>query len=130
MNSPPHTSTASDKATWTTTSVGRNEKRRPFVRSPAARSPFRIGTTSGFDECQAGARPKINPVASEITAVKTSARESSVKKLSTMLYWRTGTKPSIRSVTQYASRDRKSTRLNSSHGYISYAVFCLKKKKK
>src|SRR2546422_3111900 len=29
-----------------------------------------------------------------------------------------------------AKSDRKSTRLNSSHGYISYAVFCLKKKKK
>src|SRR2546422_5401338 len=29
----------------------------------------------------------------------------------------------------YGSQDRKSTRLNSSHGYISYAVFCLKKKK-
>src|SRR2546422_6766449 len=29
----------------------------------------------------------------------------------------------------YCERDRKSTRLNSSHGYISYAVFCLKKKK-
>src|SRR2546429_2610426 len=29
----------------------------------------------------------------------------------------------------FALRDRKSTRLNSSHGYISYAVFCLKKKK-
>src|SRR5205809_5212761 len=28
------------------------------------------------------------------------------------------------------ARDRKSTRLNSSHGYISYAVFCLKKKTK
>src|SRR2546422_1607213 len=28
------------------------------------------------------------------------------------------------------SSDRKSTRLNSSHGYISYAVFCLKKKNK
>src|SRR2546422_6363481 len=28
-----------------------------------------------------------------------------------------------------SARDRKSTRLNSSHGYISYAVFCLKKKK-
>src|SRR2546429_1194353 len=27
-----------------------------------------------------------------------------------------------------SKRDRKSTRLNSSHGYISYAVFCLKKK--
>src|SRR2546422_5554298 len=34
----------------------------------------------------------------------------------TLLYGRSG-------------RDRKSTRLNSSHGYISYAVFCLKKKK-
>src|SRR2546422_5218261 len=29
-----------------------------------------------------------------------------------------------------SAADRKSTRLNSSHGYISYAVFCLKKKKK
>src|SRR5687768_18112990 len=28
----------------------------------------------------------------------------------------------------HTDRDRKSTRLNSSHGYISYAVFCLKKK--
>src|SRR5687768_18282249 len=30
----------------------------------------------------------------------------------------------------YERQDRKSTRLNSSHGYISYAVFCLKKKTK
>src|SRR2546422_8387890 len=30
--------------------------------------------------------------------------------------------------SRVASQDRKSTRLNSSHGYISYAVFCLKKK--
>src|SRR2546422_8202820 len=35
-----------------------------------------------------------------------------------------------RSHCAYRRRDRKSTRLNSSHGYISYAVFCLKKKKK
>src|SRR5687768_17746338 len=33
----------------------------------------------------------------------------------------------ISSLDDYTS-DRKSTRLNSSHGYISYAVFCLKKK--
>src|SRR2546422_2619812 len=32
--------------------------------------------------------------------------------------------------TSWPAQDRKSTRLNSSHGYISYAVFCLKKKKK
>src|SRR2546422_7991736 len=35
-----------------------------------------------------------------------------------------------REVFTCRNRDRKSTRLNSSHGYISYAVFCLKKKKK
>src|SRR3989449_305693 len=33
-------------------------------------------------------------------------------------------------VERLGVKDRKSTRLNSSHGYISYAVFCLKKKKK
>src|SRR5256884_6775028 len=32
-------------------------------------------------------------------------------------------------ISDSRNRDRKSTRLNSSHGYISYAVFCLKKKK-
>src|SRR2546427_9164061 len=34
------------------------------------------------------------------------------------------------SIQPSGSRDRKSTRLNSSHSQISYAVFCLKKKKK
>src|SRR5258707_7312085 len=34
------------------------------------------------------------------------------------------------SLARCATRDRKSTRLNSSHANISYAVFCLKKKKK
>src|SRR2546422_4141764 len=38
--------------------------------------------------------------------------------------------PSRGSSLPHVERDRKSTRLNSSHGYISYAVFCLKKKKK
>src|SRR2546422_4259529 len=35
---------------------------------------------------------------------------------------------SPRKNSRRSKRDRKSTRLNSSHGYISYAVFCLKKK--
>src|SRR2546429_4752774 len=36
--------------------------------------------------------------------------------------------PSTGTVYTRSKSDRKSTRLNSSHGYISYAVFCLKKK--
>src|SRR2546422_4705524 len=36
----------------------------------------------------------------------------------------------VRGFGTFKIRQRKSTRLNSSHGYISYAVFCLKKKTK
>src|SRR2546422_6930020 len=39
------------------------------------------------------------------------------------------TVPHAPKVNTVPVEDRKSTRLNSSHGYISYAVFCLKKKK-
>src|SRR5687768_17776014 len=42
-------------------------------------------------------------------------------------YWHFG---SLVTLLVPGEQDRKSTRLNSSHGYISYAVFCLKKKKK
>src|SRR5258708_27331979 len=38
--------------------------------------------------------------------------------------------PDRQSTPRVGDRDRKSTRLNSSHQIISYAVFCLKKKKK
>src|SRR5687768_18241253 len=41
-----------------------------------------------------------------------------------------GANATIQNGTLVIEADRKSTRLNSSHGYISYAVFCLKKKKK
>src|SRR5688572_32452130 len=41
-----------------------------------------------------------------------------------------GGRRSSRQVAHWAPRDRKSTRLNSSHSQISYAVFCLKKKNK
>src|SRR5687768_17816886 len=41
-----------------------------------------------------------------------------------------GTEEAQVAAQRIAHLDRKSTRLNSSHGYISYAVFCLKKKKK
>src|SRR2546422_1886633 len=43
-------------------------------------------------------------------------------------FWR-WRRPVRGSLGGHPDQDRKSTRLNSSHGYISYAVFCLKKKK-
>src|SRR2546422_1756694 len=45
-------------------------------------------------------------------------------------YRKFGFEPSPLDPKQLMLLDRKSTRLNSSHGYISYAVFCLKKKTK
>src|SRR5688572_32276974 len=39
-------------------------------------------------------------------------------------------RPHLQAAAVALARDRKSTRLNSSHSQISYAVFCLKKKKK
>src|SRR2546429_6671373 len=50
-------------------------------------------------------------------------------RCSFLLVFGPGANREQRSFQEEAPRDRKSTRLNSSHGYISYAVFCLKKKK-
>src|SRR2546429_4636835 len=48
------------------------------------------------------------------------------RRTSVSATWRPNSSVASRAST---TADRKSTRLNSSHGYISYAVFCLKKKK-
>src|SRR2546430_12369909 len=48
--------------------------------------------------------------------------------LSPLLSSRAGASPRPRAARRPARTDRKSTRLNSSHSQISYAVFCLKKK--
>src|SRR2546422_8393292 len=45
------------------------------------------------------------------------------------LLWALCTASAVVTAWTESEIDRKSTRLNSSHGYISYAVFCLKKKK-
>src|SRR2546430_14751714 len=54
--------------------------------------------------------------------------DAAVEQLATIA----GQQPSVRrarkSIANFKLRDRKSTRLNSSHSQISYAVFCLKKK--
>src|SRR2546426_1371974 len=71
----------------------------------------------------------------EIKAIQNDARASGFRQrpiwpmivLRTLKGW---TGPKIVDGLAVEGRDRKSTRLNSSHLVISYAVFCLKKKKK
>src|SRR3989449_3324296 len=75
-----------------------------------------IGETLGLYKAMAHA----GPLTSQEVAERSGAAERSVRE------W-LGNQAAGGYVTY---EDRKSTRLNSSHGYISYAVFCLKKKKK
>src|SRR2546422_2274446 len=92
--------------------VGRSSARTPRARTPA-----------------------ITPRTSARFIPHTSGRHSSASASNGQLASRTspfvraGSKPHSSSTVTASLRDRKSTRLNSSHGYISYAVFCLKKKK-
>src|SRR5205809_5648857 len=55
-------------------------------------------------------------VAEEAAELKRQAEEGLARRLQ------------VHGLSPGTTEDRKSTRLNSSHGYISYAVFCLKKK--
>src|SRR5207245_4039179 len=75
------------------------------------------------------------PIRPKATAIQVSAKVNSATRPSAASQARglvVGRKPASRAtpMTRAMLIDRKSTRLNSSHGSISYAVFCLKKKKK
>src|SRR2546422_11601460 len=61
-------------------------------------------------------------------ALPISLRSGSLWRLASSWLQKARSAPSVKASP--GRIDRKSTRLNSSHGYISYAVFCLKKKKK
>src|SRR2546422_4589217 len=83
------------------TTLFRSRRRRPGARAGGARAARgKLGGVGGG--MGAGGHP--------VARRRTQCREPARRRLP-------------------VSRDRKSTRLNSSHGYISYAVFCLKKQK-
>src|SRR2546422_4594562 len=103
-------------------------------RSPS--SCFSSGATSTRDSCpsarptsrisaSASALPKCAPPPLALPASEHPAERHHPASLA-----ETFSKPHFCRVCFPSITDRKSTRLNSSHGYISYAVFCLKKKKK
>src|SRR2546429_2346422 len=75
---------------------------------------------------------RIDPAAETEEIAKHTAHAKFVKDVGGLYLQVTDDRKKDRTITSadYARLgDRKSTRLNSSHGYISYAVFCLKKKK-
>src|SRR5689334_23704230 len=71
---------------------------------------------------QLATRPSAGNAGCATPPSPTTARS---RLVSTLQHWSRGLNTSV-----HVNPDRKSTRLNSSHSSISYAVFCLKKKKK
>src|SRR2546422_8579042 len=97
----------------------------------ADRCPARL--TKVFEDCRdwGSATPRRCPVGADRPCILCSRRRCPTTSSARA---RSPASPLAPVCPPYAEprrdRDRKSTRLNSSHGYISYAVFCLKKKKK
>src|SRR5688572_31451589 len=73
-------------------------------------------------------RSKIPAVDHALDAISTVLRPAAGALLAASVMWQIQD-PLTAAVLGIAVGDRKSTRLNSSHSQISYAVFCLKKKK-
>src|SRR5687768_18233767 len=93
-----------------------------MIRRPPRSTLFPYTTL--FRSLNAGADPNTTMPEGD-TALMTAARTGNVAAVRALL-----TRGANVNAKENWKGDRKSTRLNSSHGYISYAVFCLKKKKK
>src|SRR2546429_1734299 len=95
-----------------------------MIRRPPRSTLFPYTTLfrSGHPIVEKGHRPEENHVSSTSGSWRTAPPQLGHAARSVRETW------TVSQRSQY--QDRKSTRLNSSHGYISYAVFCLKKKKK
>src|SRR5690554_6994270 len=81
----------------------------------------------GNAACSAGEQPRVRAVVRDSAGI--TIVENSVPLWRDEEEWRLTAEPVVQ-IGVVIGADRKSTRLNSSHVRISYAVFCLKKKKK
>src|SRR2546429_3804685 len=91
-----------------------------------------VGDTGGVDvespEHEQGEATRIRVVLADDSVLLREGIASLLDKAGFEIVGQSGTAEDL--LLKVRTIDRKSTRLNSSHGYISYAVFCLKKKKK
>src|SRR2546427_9487877 len=88
-----------------------------MIRRPPRSTLFPYTTLFRSDRLQ---RADVDLIATQDRALELRAREGRAPR---------GARVRARRAHAEVGRDRKSTRLNSSHSQISYAVFCLKKKK-
>src|SRR2546429_6300699 len=90
-----------------------------FYESPIVNRVEAFGNVSQvFSSYESRRAPGEAPFARGINSIQLMPRAKGARR-----------QPSSQGICFQVVRDRKSTRLNSSHGYISYAVFCLENKK-
>src|SRR5256885_11344323 len=96
-----------------------------MIRRPPRSTLFPYTTLFRSRATRRGLRVRVRPVVLEREEGQRIERIRQVVRLISGA----GGEVEVRTVLEGCRRDRKSTRLNSSHLVISYAVFCLKKKK-
>src|SRR2546422_4582425 len=136
------TSAQSTNATLSGTVLDPTGARIPNVQVTAQNTRTGVALTNVTNEAGVYVFPSVQPGTYRLTAELSGFRKYVLNDFVVDVSARISINISLElAVTQEAvevtatelplsAKDRKSTRLNSSHGYISYAVFCLKKKKK
>src|SRR5690625_3299296 len=123
---PKRSPSASKGSSPTSTAKSYALKNGDVVNWPTASNKTHVEFTS---TCVTAQIQKPSPNSSASCASSTKSSNSSHSKSTSHLSKSSKRPKSVKRCVQAAARDRKSTRLNSSHVAISYAVFCLKKKK-
>src|SRR2546429_4058846 len=108
--------------------VKRGEEQKPPAWKPSEPTPLGFGG-NGNAAVAREALHSPTPTPKGIPTVGRGLRLEELRQRCIKPGWELNPDCDVFSTKQSSSLDRKSTRLNSSHGYISYAVFCLKKKK-
>src|SRR5947209_13417583 len=99
-----------------------------MIRRPPRSTLFPYTTLFRSDDQALQVRPRKN---AEVAKANVAAREKPVQTgIAAVQDAKCQALQAPSALRKHGSRDPKSTRLNSSHANISYAVFCLKKKKK
>src|SRR5688572_31830585 len=116
---------------WDIVATLATEEKATFAATLIAIDGDRVATGKDFEPTTGRARSNVvhlDEAAARGLAARLDDRPFTVTRVEEKPYRRRPYAPFITSTLQ--QEDRKSTRLNSSHSQISYAVFCLKKKKR
>src|ERR1035438_7390110 len=118
------------KVTATVTAVDAASRKVTLITADGAKTTVKAGPeVVNFDQIQVGDQVKATVAEQLVVFVRKNGEPANDGEAAAVALAPVGAKPGMLMANTVEVTDRKSTRLNSSHLGISYAVFCLKKKK-